>query len=357
MSSEPTQPALSEFSERAASGEASPAKRQRVLSGVQPTSALHLGNYLGALRQWVKLQDERDCFFCIVDLHAITLRQDPKELSRRTRELAALYIAAGIDPERSTIFVQSHVPEHCELQWILSTFAQFGELNKMTQFKDKSRKNETNINVGLFCYPVLMAADILLYDADLVPVGEDQKQHLELARNIAIRFNNAYEKSVFAVPDPMIPREGARIMDLQKPESKMSKSEEPKGTLGLLDPLPELKNKVKRAVTDSLAKVALDRENQPGVANLLNIIAAIEEISVEEAAARFQDQGYAELKEAAAAAVERVVGPIQERFKELNNKKTLDPILAQGARRAREVARRTLARAKKTIGFLPPAES
>jgi tryptophanyl-tRNA synthetase len=331
-------------------------RKPRVLSGVQPTNALHLGNYLGAIRQWAKMQDDHDCFFCVVDLHAITVRQDPAELRRRSRELAALYIACGIDPEKSTIFLQSHVPEHCELQWILSTFTQFGELNKMTQFKDKAKKHKENVTAGLFTYPVLMAADILLYDADSVPVGHDQKQHLELTRNIAERFNNFYQKPAFVVPEPMIPREGARIMDLQHPDRKMSKSEEPKGTLGLLDPLAELKNKIKRAVTDSLGVVAANKEEQAGVANLLNILGAIEGKSAEDAAARFAGLGYGELKEAVVDAVVGVVGPIQERFKALNDKKTLDPILAAGAERARRVAGRTLTRAKKAVGFVLPGE-
>lgn len=327
-------------------------RRQRVLSGVQPTAALHLGNYLGALRQWVTLQDEYDCFFCIVDLHAITVRQDPAELRRRTRELAALYIACGIDPERSVIFVQSHVPEHSELAWLLSTFTQFGELNKMTQFKDKSARHATNVNAGLFTYPVLMAADILLYQADAVPVGEDQKQHLELTRNVAQRFNNAFAKEVLTVPAPMIPRAGARIKDVQHPDRKMSKSEAPSGTLGLLDPLPELRNKVRRAVTDSEGVVRYDPENQAGLANLLNILAAIEGCEPESLVARFEGGGYAPVKEAVAEAVAGVVGPIQERFRELNQRKVLDPILRAGAEKARAVASRTLRKVQKTVGLV-----
>jgi tryptophanyl-tRNA synthetase len=331
---------------------AAPTRPKRVLSGVQPTSTIHLGNYLGALRQWVDLQDEYECFFCIVDLHAITVRQDPAELRRRTRELAALYIACGIDPEKSVIFIQSHVPEHSELAWLLSTFTQFGELNKMTQFKDKSRKHELNVNAGLFTYPVLMAADILLYQADAVPVGEDQKQHLELARNVAQRFNNAFGKAIFTVPDPLIPKAGARIKDLQHPDRKMSKSEGPAGTIGMLDSMAELRNKVRRAVTDSEGVVRYDPENQAGLANLLNILAAIERVDPESLVERFGDGGYAPVKEAVADAVAGVVAPIQERFKELNQKSVLDPILKAGAEKARHVAHRTLAKAQKTLGFV-----
>lgn len=326
--------------------------KKTILSGIQPTGDINLGTYLGALRQWVTVQDDYRCFFCIVNLHALTVRQDPAELRQRSRELAALYLACGIDPARSVIFIQSHVPEHSELSWLLSTFTMMGELEKMTQFKDKSKRHQNNVNCGLFAYPVLMAADILLYQAALVPVGADQKQHLELTRNIAIRVNNAFNRPLFTVPEPYIPATGARVMDLQSPTDKMSKSLPPAGRLNLLDPPDDLRKKLRRAVTDALGVVRYNPEEQPGVANMLNILAAIRGGTPEERAADFDGKGYRELKEGVADAVIDLVTPIQARFREITQDQTaLDVLLKQGADAAREVASRTLRDVHETLGL------
>jgi len=332
---------------------------------------LHLGNYLGALRQWVKLQDEMECFFCVVDLHALTVRQEPAELRARCRELAAMYLACGIDSQKSVIFIQSHVPEHSQLNWLLSTFTYMGELEKMTQFKDKSKRHNENVNAGLFTYPVLMAADILLYDAARVPVGEDQKQHLELCRNIAIRMNNALRppdatpvatgpgaatySSLFVVPEPMIPPTGARIMDLQNPDRKMSKSEQPAGTIYLTDAPDVIRKKCRRAVTDSLNNIAFDPVGQQGVANLLSIIAATNPDGMIPAAVAesFAGKGYGALKDACADAIIAALEPIQKRYAEVNRPELLDPVLREGAARAREVAGETLDRVHDALGLLP----
>jgi len=326
-----------------------------ILSGIQPTGDLNIGGYLGALRQWVAIQREYRCFFCIVDLHALTVRQDPEELRRRTRELAALYIACGIDPTHSVIFIQSHVPEHCELAWVLGTFTMMGELEKMTQFKDKAQRHKTNVNSGLFSYPVLMAADILLYQAGLVPVGADQKQHLELARNVAVRVNNAYNKPLFVVPEPYIPPTGARVMDLQSPTDKMSKSLPPAGRVGLLEPADAVLKKFRRAVTDLVGVVNYDPTNQPGVANLLNIYAAIRGGMPEERARDFEGKGYKELKDAVADSVIELCKPVQARYAEIvADPHELDNLLARGAEAAREVAATTLRNVYETIGLIAP---
>jgi tryptophanyl-tRNA synthetase len=331
------------------------ADKKIILSGIQPTGDMNLGNYLGALRQWGKVQDDYRCFFCIVDLHALTVRQEPNELRRRCRELAAVFMACGIDPEKSTIFIQSHVPQHSQLAWLLSTFTMMGELEKMTQFKDKANRHKQNVNAGLFSYPVLMAADILLYQAGLVPVGADQKQHLELARNIAVRFNNWIDREIFKVPDAYIPPTGARIMDLQHPEDKMSKSMPPSGTLPLLEDIKKLNKKIRRAVTDNEANVKFDPEKQPGVSNLLGILSAIRGGTPEERASDFEGMGYRELKEAVAEAVIETVTPIQERYTEIvEDKGRLDAILASGAQKAREVAQQTLDQAHDALGLVPP---
>jgi len=256
-------------------------KRPVLLSGIQPSGNLMIGNYIGALKNWVELQDQYDCLFVLVDLHAITVKQDPADLRRRSFEFLCLYLACGIEPEKNTIFVQSHVPGHSELSWILNCFTYVGELNRMTQFKEKSTRHNTNVNVGLFDYPVLMAADILLYGTDLVPVGHDQKQHLELARNIAERFNNIYGE-IFTVPEPYIPKVGARIMSLQDPTSKMSKSDDnPNNYVALLDSPDIVRNKIKRAVTDSGSEIKYD-ESKPGICNLLSIYSAITERAIEQ---------------------------------------------------------------------------
>ena len=330
---------------------------QRVLSGIQPTGDLTLGNYLGALKRFVEYQETHDAFYCVVDLHAITVRQNPQELRDNTYNLVAAYIACGLNPKKATLFVQSHVREHSELAWLLSTFTQMGELERMTQFKDKSVQHKTNINAGLFTYPCLQAADILLYQPHGVPVGEDQKQHLELTRNIAERFNGAYDQDTFRVPEVWIPKIGARVKDLQNPLKKMSKSLPGKGCILLIDTPKQIEKKIKSAVTDDEACVRLDEKNQPGVANLLGIYAACKSISIEAAAKEFEGmEQYGPFKQAVADAVVSELEPIQARYQELlSDKAELDRILAEGAAKARTVAARTVLDAKKAIGFVLPA--
>jgi len=326
---------------------------KRVFSGVQPTGNIHIGNYLGALRQFVELQETMDCFYCIVDLHSITLPQDPKELYEHSLDVAALYIATGIDPKKSTIFIQSMVPAHAELAWILNCFTYMGELNRMTQFKEKSQKHKDNINAGLFTYPVLMAADILLYQADLVPVGNDQSQHLEITRDIAIRFNNLYGDT-FTVPEGYFPKVGARIMSLQEPTKKMSKSDENENAyIALLDSPDTIVRKLKRAVTDSEAKIQYT-DKQPGIKNLLDIYCSITEESVEEAVDRFSSLGYGEFKLKVAEAIIEELRPLQNRFYELEKDKAyIDGIIKTNAEKASYIANRTLRKVQKKIG-LPP---
>jgi len=325
----------------------------RVLSGIQPTGDTHLGNYLGALRNWVEFQDEHDAFYCVVDLHAFTVEHNPEELRTKTLQMAQILVAAGIDPDRSTLFVQSHVPEHAELCWILNCVATMGELNRMTQFKEKS-EGKDSVSVGLFDYPVLQAADILIYDADLVPVGEDQRQHLELTRDIAQRFNNRFGDT-FAVPEAAIPKVGAKIYDLQEPTKKMSKSaDSPQGTVLVLESPEVIERKIKRAVTDTGTEVRYDREAKPGVSNLLTILAIATGRSPDEVAAGYSQ--YGPLKADAAAALVEFLRPLRERFAELAE----DPgetaaILKRGAEKAQGVAGVTLARAKEAIGLLPRA--
>jgi tryptophanyl-tRNA synthetase len=324
----------------------------RVFSGIKPTGPVQLGNLLGALRRWVVEQDDADTIFCVVDLHALTMPQDPAELRDRTLQLAQLLLAVGIDPERSTLFVQSHVPEHTELSWILECTAAFGELRRMTQFKDKSDDADF-VSAGLFTYPALMAADILLYDTDEVPVGDDQRQHVELARDLAIRFNHRYGDT-FVVPKATFPATGARVMDLQHPNRKMSKSEDsPQGTILVLDDLAAVAKKIKRAVTDNDDEVRFDPEGKPGVSNLLSILGACtgdEPVALAERYTRYGD-----LKTATAEAVVETLRPVQARFAEL----AADPtgtaaILAQGAEKARSVAAPVLERARANLGLLPP---
>jgi tryptophanyl-tRNA synthetase len=329
------------------------ATRARVLSGIQPTaSSFHLGNYLGAVKHWVALQDTYDAFYCVVDLHAITLDPPaPDELRQRTRVAAAQLLAAGLDPERCTLFVQSHVPQHTQLSWVLECLTGFGEASRMTQFKDKSARGG-NYAVGLFTYPVLQAADILLYQADAVPVGEDQRQHLELTRNLAHRFNTRYGNT-FTVPEPFIPQETAKILDLQDPTAKMSKSLGDAGTLNLLDDPAVLTRKIRRAVTDTGTDVRYDPDAKPGVSNLLAILAAVTGRPVEAVTAEFEGQGYGALKGAVADAVVAFAEPFAKRTAMLlDDPAELDRLLTRGATRAREVAEPTLRAAYDRVGFL-----
>jgi tryptophanyl-tRNA synthetase len=324
---------------------------RRIFSGAQPTGNVHLGNYLGALRNWVTLQHEYESFFCIVNLHAVTLPQNPKVLAEKTRELARIYLAVGIDPEVSTVFVQSDVAEHAELTWLLNCIARMSELERMTQFKDKARKQEENVAVGLFDYPVLMAADILLYQTELVPVGEDQKQHLELTRDIAIRFNRDYGET-FRVPEPFIPKVGARIMSLADPTKKMSKSDEESeaGCVMLLDDADAVRRKFKRAVTDSGTEIRFDPA-RPAINNLLTIYHLLTDKTPEEIEAHFSGSGYAKLKEELAEVTIEFLKPFQERVRAIDDGK-LDAILAKGASRAQIIAKPTLDQAKANMGLV-----
>ncbi|KUH73687.1 tryptophan--tRNA ligase [Mycolicibacterium novocastrense] len=328
-----------------------------VFSGVQPTSdSLHLGNALGAIQQWVGLQDDHDAFFCVVDLHAITIPQDPERLRRRTLVTAAQYLALGIDPGRSTIFVQSHVPAHAELAWVLGCFTGFGQASRMTQFKDKSQKEGSEATtVGLFTYPVLMAADVLLYDTELVPVGEDQRQHLELARDVAQRVNSRFPDT-FVIPEPMIPKATAKIYDLQDPTSKMSKSAGTEaGLIGLLDDPKTSAKKIRSAVTDSDREVRYDPDAKPGVSNLLTIQSAVTGSDIDKLVEGYAGRGYGDLKADTAEAVVEFVTPIKERVDELlADPAELESILAVGAERARDVSATTLRRVYDRLGFLRP---
>ena len=327
-----------------------------VLSGCQPSGQLTLGNYMGALKQWVSMQDDHDCLYMIVDLHAITVRQDPKQLAEACLDGLSLYLACGIDPQKSTLFLQSHVPEHAQLSWVLNCYAQMGELNRMTQFKDKSAKNENNINVGLYSYPVLQAADILLYQADKVPVGEDQKQHLELTRDIATRVNNLYG-DVFRLPDPYIPEFGARIMSLQEPEKKMSKSDNnPNNYIGLLEDPKKLAKKIKRAVTDSdeQANIYYNPTEKPGVSNLLTLLSLATGKSVKALEPEYTDKMYGHLKGDVADAVVALLEPIQTRYAEIRaDRAYLDDVMRQGADKASARAAETLAKVYNAVGFIP----
>ncbi|WP_278384072.1 tryptophan--tRNA ligase [Alteromonas mediterranea] len=330
--------------------------RPVVLSGCQPSGQLTLGNYMGALKHWVSMQDDHDCLYMIVDLHAITVRQDPKQLAEACLDGLSLYLACGIDPQKSTLFLQSHVPEHAQLSWVLNCYAQMGELNRMTQFKDKSAKNENNINVGLYSYPVLQAADILLYQADKVPVGEDQKQHLELTRDIATRVNNLYG-DVFKLPDPYIPDFGARIMSLQEPEKKMSKSDNnPNNFIGLLEEPKKLAKKIKRAVTDSdeQANIYFNPTEKPGVSNLLTLLSLSTGKSIKALEPEYTDKMYGHLKGDVADAVVALLEPIQARYAEIRaDRAYLDDVMRQGAEKASARAAETLAKVYNAVGFIP----
>ncbi|MFT4047256.1 MAG: tryptophan--tRNA ligase [Solimonas sp.] len=330
------------------------AHKSVVLSGIQPSGRLTLGNYLGALKNWVRLNEQYDCYYMLVDLHTITVRQDPQVLRERCYEFLALYIACGLDPARNTLFVQSHVPAHARLSWVLNCYTQFGELSRMTQFKDKSAKHVDNINAGLFCYPVLMAADILLYQAQQVPVGDDQKQHLELTRDVAQRFNGLYGK-VFTVPEPMIPPVGARIMGLQEPTKKMSKSDDAEtNAIYLLDPIDTITRKIKRAVTDLGNEVRYDVAEKPGVSNLMSILAACTGESFERIVATYDGQGYGKFKQAAADAVVACLEPVQRKYREVRDDTDgLRQVLKAGAEAASAKADATLRRVHDVLGFIP----
>lgn len=323
-----------------------------IFSGIQPSGELTIGNYLGAIKNWVKLQDEYDCYYCIVDLHAITVRQEPKNLRKRTLEVLATYIASGIDPEKNTIFIQSHVPAHSEAAWLLNCYTYTGELSRMTQFKDKSKRYGENVTAGLYDYPVLMVADILLYNTDLVPVGVDQKQHLELTRTIAERFNNIYSPT-FKVPEPYISENGAKIMDLQDPSKKMSKSSDnPNSFILLMDPPEVIRKKISRAVTDSIGHVKYSDE-QPGVKNLMNILNALTSMSFEDIEKKYEGQGYAQFKKDVAEALVAELEPIQNKVNELlNDKEYLEGIYKKGAEKANYVSRKMLRKMQKKIGFI-----
>ena len=325
--------------------------KQIIFSGIQPSGLITLGNYLGALKNWSELQDQYDCFFSVVDMHAITVRQTPAELRRRSRETMALLIACGIDPEKNVMFLQSQVPAHAELTWVLSCYTMFGELSRMTQFKDKSARYSENVNAGLFTYPVLMAADILLYQADLVPVGEDQKQHLELTRDVAQRFNGVYG-DVFTVPEPYIPKVGARIMSLQEPDKKMSKSaSNPNGYIAVLDSPDDIMRKFKRAVTDSGSEVRRGPD-KAGVNNLISIYGAVTGRTAEQTESEFAGRGYGDFKLAVAEAVVEHLRPIREKYEALMaDKAYLDKVFETGAARAVQASRRTLEKVYRKVGF------
>ncbi len=330
--------------------------KKRILSGIQPSGKLTLGNYVGALRNWVQLQKEDiyESYYMIADLHAITVRQDPKELRKNCMDLLAIFIASGLDAEKEPVFFQSHVPAHTQLGWVLDCNTYMGELSRMTQFKDKSRKHADNINAGLFTYPSLMAADILLYQADLVPVGKDQKQHLELTRDLANRFNNAYSET-FKVPEPYIPKVGAKIMSLQDPLQKMSKSDPNENSyILMLDPVDKIVKKIKRAVTDSDAEVRCG-EGKEGVENLMSIYSSMTGKTMDEITAEFQGKGYGDFKNAVAESVVEVLRPIQEKYEDLmKNKDYLESIYKLGAEKANYTARKTISKVYRKVGFIQP---
>lgn len=330
-------------------------QKKVLLSGIQPSGDLHLGNYLGAIKNWSELSDQFNCYWFMADLHTITVRQNPADLRRRTLTQIAVYIACGLDPEKNTIFVQSHVPAHAELGWVLDCYTMFGELSRMTQFKDKAAKHTDNINAGLFTYPCLMAADILLYQPDFVPVGEDQKQHVEICRDIANRFNHVYGE-VFRMPEPYIPKQGARVMSLNQPDTKMSKSI-PEGCVFLLEKPEDILRKFKRAVTDSETErcVRYDPEEKPGVSNLIQIYAAVTRKTYEEVEREFDGKGYGVFKPAVGEAVVETLRPIREETERLlSDKGYLESVYRAGAERASYVANKTLRKVYKKVGFVAP---
>ncbi len=326
-------------------------KRKRVFSGIQPTGTLTLGNYIGALRNFPILQQEYDCVYSVVDMHAITVRQDPAALRKACLKMMSLYLAVGLDPEKTLIYFQSHVSGHAELGWILDCFTYMGELNRMTQFKDKSAKHADNINAGLFTYPVLMAADILLYQTDLVPIGADQKQHLELARDIAQRFNAVYG-DVFVVPDGFFQKVGARVMSLQEPTKKMSKSDPEETYIAMLDDKDTIRRKLRRAVTDSEADVRFDPENKPGISNLMSILSVLSGMSLEEITSVYGTSGYGRFKDAVAESVIEALTPIQERYNQIiTDKAYLQKVMTEGAEKASYISRKTLSKVRRKVGL------
>ncbi|MDO4564099.1 MAG: tryptophan--tRNA ligase [Clostridia bacterium] len=326
--------------------------RKRIFSGIQPSGNITIGNYIGALKNWIELQDDYDCIYCVVDMHAITVKQDASVLRKRSLDALALLLACGVEPEKSILFIQSHVPEHAMLNWALCCKTYIGELQRMTQFKDKSVRHADNINAGLFTYPVLMAADILLYQAELVPVGEDQKQHVELTRDLCLRFNKTYGET-FAMPEPLIPKTGARIMSLQEPQRKMSKSDpNPNAYINVLDEPQDIERKLKRAVTDCEGLIAYDPQNRAGVSNLLEIYSAMRNIPVERSVELFSGLGYGELKAETAKAVIERFAPIRERYRELtSDRKRLLIIAEDGADKAKRIAQKTIAKVYHKLGF------
>ena len=328
-------------------------KKPVLLSGIQPSGHLCIGNYLGALKNWEVLQKSHDSIFLVVDMHALTIKQNPAELRQRCLSYVAQYIACGIDPEKSTIVIQSHVPQHVELMWVLNTLTYMGELNRMTQFKDKSKKHAANINSGLFTYPVLMAADILIYQADLVPVGADQKQHLELTRDLAGRFNTQYSDT-FVVPKPYIPKAGARIMSLQEPEKKMSKSDANLNNLiAILDSPDVIKKKIKRAVTDSGTDIKVDKA-RPGISNLIQLYSLITDMSVKDVQTQFSGKMYSDFKSELGNVMAEFLAPIQKKYDEISKDKAyLESVLARCAESAHYRARKTLTKVYRKVGFIP----
>ena len=323
-----------------------------IFSGIQPSGNLTLGNYLGALRNFTKVQDENECYYCVVNQHAITVPQDPKTLHERTRQLAAIYLAAGLDPEKAVLFVQSEVPEHVQLGWIMTTMSYVGELERMTQYKDKASKRGDSVPAGLLTYPPLMAADILLYQTNLVPVGDDQKQHLEITRDLAQRFNRVYGEDVFTIPEILLGQDGTRVMSLQEPTKKMSKSDDNQtATVYLLDTPKDIEKKIKRAQTDSDNAVRYDREAKPGISNLMDIFAALTDKSHEEIEKAYAGQGYGTFKKDVAEAIISVLEPIQKRYAELIDTPELDVILTKGAEKAREKASKTYEAVTKAMGL------
>jgi tryptophanyl-tRNA synthetase len=328
-------------------------KKPVLLSGIQPTGKLHIGHYLGAIKNWFSLQDTHQCLFMLVDLHAITIRQDPNEFKKNCYNLLALYLALGLDPQKSLIFLQSHVSQHSQLAWILNCYTYMGELSRMTQFKDKSKQHEQNINVGLFSYPTLMAADILLYDTNLVPVGADQKQHIEITRDIAMRFNNIYG-NIFTIPKPYIPELGARVMSLQDPNKKMSKSDSlDENLINLLDTPEKIAKKIKRAVTDSGSEVRFDLAEKPGVANLLTIFSLVTGKTISDLEKDYVGSGYGKFKNDLAEAVNAFLAPIQLRFREIRaDESQLQTILHANATKAKVLAAKTLKKVSEVLGFI-----
>jgi len=329
-------------------------QKKRIFSGVQPSGNLTIGNYLGAIKNWIPMQDEFECLYCVVDLHTLTVRQKPADLRQRSLNLLALYMACGLDPQKSTLFLQSHVSAHAELAWILNCYTYMGELSRMTQFKDKSLKHGDNINAGLFTYPVLMAADILLYQADLVPIGQDQKQHLEITRDIAERFNGIYGDT-FTIPEAYIPKIGAKIMSLQEPDKKMSKSDENENAyVFILDSEDAILRKFKRAVTDSEREIRYDEVNKPGVSNLISIYSAVTDKNYGEIEKEFEGRTYGDLKEAVGQSVAETLKPIQQKYNEFSsNKDYLNSILKENSEKAAYMARKTLSKVYRKIGLVP----